>query len=126
MHEDKTNDQVARKPEVKGGTCKRSLGTMSNTASEFSLKGTLSYQYVYSGIWRDALKQTFVNKGGKLEQQELFKVDSTELFETLCRPMTLGQGFRMVSKNGGSAGIDGITIKDYKANLEQEIQNLSA
>ncbi|MCF1459654.1 MAG: group II intron reverse transcriptase/maturase [Shewanella sp.] len=61
-----------------------------------------------------------------MEQQELFKVDSTELFETLCRPITLGQGFRMVSKNGGSAGIDGITIKDYKANLEQEIQNLSA
>ncbi len=54
-----------------------------------------------------------------MEQQELFKVDSTELFETLCRPMTLGQGFRMVSKNGGTAGIDGTTIKDYKANLEQ-------
>ena len=51
-----------------------------------------------------------------MEQQELFKVDSTELFETLCRPMTLGQGF---SKNGGTAGIDGTTIKDYKANLEQ-------
>ncbi len=50
LHEDKTNDQVARKPEVKGRTCKRSLGTMSNTASEFSLKGTLSYQYVHSGI----------------------------------------------------------------------------
>ena len=48
--EDKTNDQVARKPEVKGGTCKRSLETMSNTASEFSLKGTLNYQYVHSGI----------------------------------------------------------------------------
>ncbi len=57
-----------------------------------------------------------------MEQQELFKVDSTELFETLCRPRTLGQGFRMVSKNGGTAGIDGTTIKDYKANLEQEIQ----
>ena len=32
----------------------------------------------------------------------------------------------MVSKNGGTVGIDGTTIKDYKANLEQEIQNLSA
>ncbi len=30
----------------------------------------------------------------------------------------------MVSKNGGSAGIDGTTIKDYKANIKQEIQKL--
>ncbi len=95
---------------------------MSNTASEFSLKGTLSYQYVYSGIWRDALKQTFVNKGGKLEQQELFKVASTELFETLCRPRTLGQGFRMVSKNGGTADIDGNTKTALRTILWRHVQ----
>ena len=33
---------------------------------------------------------------------------------------------REVSKNRGSSGIDAITVEDYKANLEQEIRELSA
>ena len=59
-------------------------------------------------------------------QGELFKVDSMRLFEELCRPSVLRQGFREVSKNRGSSGINAITVADYKANLEQEIRELSA
>ena len=36
------------------------------------------------------------------------------------------RGFREASKNRGSSGIDAITVEDYKANLEQEIRELSA
>ena len=59
-------------------------------------------------------------------QGELFKVDSMRLFEELCRPPVLRRGFREVSKNRGASGIDAITVEDYKANLEQEIRELSA
>ena len=61
-----------------------------------------------------------------MEQGELFKVDSMRLFEELCSPPVLRRGFREVSKNRGSSGIDEITVEDYKANLEQEIRELSA
>lgn len=59
-----------------------------------------------------------------MEQGELFKVDSMRLFEELCRPSVLRRGFREVSKNRGSSGIDAITVEDAK--LEQEIRELSA
>ncbi len=61
-----------------------------------------------------------------MEQGELFKVDRMRLFEELCSPPVLRRGFREVSKNRGSSGIDEITVEDYKANLEQEIRELSA
>ena len=59
-------------------------------------------------------------------KEKLFKVDRMRLFEELCRPPVLRRGFREVSKNRGSSGIDAITVEDYKANLEQEIRELSA
>ena len=56
----------------------------------------------------------------------MLKVKGGTCFEELCRPLVLRRGFREVSKNRGSSGIDEITVEDYKANLEQEIRKLSA
>lgn len=35
-------------------------------------------------------------------------------------------GFKAVRRNGGSPGIDGVTIQDFEQNLEQELCSLSA
>lgn len=62
-----------------------------------------------------------------MEQLKLFKEEEKhKLFERLCAPSTLRCGFKAVSRNGGSPGIDGVTIADFKTNLEQEVQSLSA
>lgn len=62
-------------------------------------------------------------QGVKMRQPELF-TDTQYLFEQLCNPKMLLQGFKAVKTNKGSAGIDGITIEDYEASLEEELVQL--
>jgi RNA-directed DNA polymerase len=58
-------------------------------------------------------------------QKGLF--DETErLFERLCETATLRQGFAAVKANGGSPGIDGVSVKKYDARLEEELAHLKA
>jgi len=60
---------------------------------------------------------------GKLRQRNLF-VDERSLFEKLCDPVKLRAGFKAVKKNGGSPGIDGVTIKEFDSRLEKELAQL--
>jgi RNA-directed DNA polymerase len=60
---------------------------------------------------------------GKLRQRNLF-VDERSLFEKLCDPVKLRAGFKAVKKNGGSPGIDGVTIQEFDSRLEEELAQL--
>jgi len=46
------------------------------------------------------------------------------LFEEICDMYTLRKAFKLVKKNKGAPGIDGITIEEYGANLEEELSQL--
>ena len=58
-----------------------------------------------------------------MEQLQLF-TERQRLFETLCSTILLRQGFKAVKSNGGSPGIDKVTIKDYEKNLDEELIQL--
>jgi group II intron reverse transcriptase/maturase len=60
-----------------------------------------------------------------MEQRELFEVNET-LFERLCSGGTLGEGYKAVKRNGGSSGIDGVTIEEFETRREEEIDQLRA
>ncbi len=59
----------------------------------------------------------------KMRQRSLF-VDERSLFEKLCDQKHLEAGFKAVRKNGGSPGIDGVTIKDFENRLPKELAQL--
>jgi len=63
-----------------------------------------------------------INKS-KMRQQSLF-VDKRSLFEKLCDQANLATGFEQVRKNGGSPGIDGVTIQEFSACLDKELAQL--
>ncbi|NOQ47287.1 MAG: group II intron reverse transcriptase/maturase [Desulfobulbaceae bacterium] len=58
-----------------------------------------------------------------MRQRSLF-VDERSLFEKLCDQKHLEAGFKAVRKNGGSPGIDGVTIKDFENRLPKELAQL--
>ena len=61
-----------------------------------------------------------------MEQMKLsIKEDKRDLFERLCNTRHLKAGFKAVKRNGGAAGIDGITIKEFGKDLIKEIEKLS-
>jgi len=62
---------------------------------------------------------------GNMEQGELF-TETENLFEQLCTTTILRAGFSAVKRNGGSPGIDGITIQRYETRLEEELAQLKA
>jgi len=64
-----------------------------------------------------------LTRKSKLRQRNLF-VDERSLFEKLCDPVKLSAGFKAVKKNGGSPGIDGVTIKEFDNRLEEELAQL--
>ena len=59
----------------------------------------------------------------KMKQLDLF-VDQRSLFEKLCDEANLYAGFSAVKKNGGSPGIDDITIEEFKNRIEEELAQL--
>ncbi len=59
----------------------------------------------------------------KLRQRNLFD-DERSLFEKLCDPVKLRAGFKAVKKNGGSSGIDGVTIEEFDNRLDEELAQL--
>ncbi|NHZ87229.1 MAG: group II intron reverse transcriptase/maturase [Planctomycetia bacterium] len=48
-------------------------------------------------------------------------IEESNLFEKLCSQNVLRIAFMMVEKNKGAPGIDGITIKQFKNNIEKEL-----
>jgi RNA-directed DNA polymerase len=58
-----------------------------------------------------------------MEQMKLF-IDGSGLFERLCTVEYLMDGFKAVKKNGGSPGIDRVTIEEFESRLEEELRQL--
>lgn len=52
------------------------------------------------------------------EQEPL--IEEPRLFENLCSTFYLGIGFELVKRNRGAPGIDGVSIADFEANLDEE------
>jgi group II intron reverse transcriptase/maturase len=61
----------------------------------------------------------------KTRQLHLF-IDDRSLFEKLCDLHNLELGFKAVKKNGGSPGIDGVTVKEFANRLNEELALLKA
>lgn len=57
-------------------------------------------------------------------QPDLFQQDP-RLFDKVCDPYWLAQGFKAVRKNRGAPGIDGQTTDDFGQHLEQELSSLA-
>jgi group II intron reverse transcriptase/maturase len=51
-------------------------------------------------------------------------IEEPRLFESLCSTLYLGVGFELVKRNRGTAGIDGVSIQDFEANLDEELSQL--
>ena len=66
-----------------------------------------------------------MQKGSEMRQMDLF-MDEGDLFGRLCSVDYLEKGFKAVKRNKGSAGIDGVTIKDFDSRLEEELSQLSS
>ena len=58
-----------------------------------------------------------------MKQMGLF-IDERSPFEKLSSREYLEKGFKAVKKNGGSAGIDGVTIEDFGTRLDEELVQL--
>jgi len=58
-----------------------------------------------------------------MKQLDLF-VDERSLFEKLCDPANLFAGFVAVKKNGGSPGVDEVTIEEFKSRIDEELTQL--
>ena len=52
--------------------------------------------------------------------------DERRLFEELCAVERLRGGFQSVRKNKGSPGVDGVTIAEFEARLDEELGRLKA
>ena len=51
-------------------------------------------------------------------------IEEPRLFENLCSTVYLGIGFILVKRNRGKPGIDGVSIADFEANLDEELSQL--
>jgi RNA-directed DNA polymerase len=51
-------------------------------------------------------------------------IEEPRLFENLCSSLYLGIGFILVKRNRGKPGIDGVSIADFEANLDEELSQL--
>lgn len=56
------------------------------------------------------------------EQEPL--IEEPRLFENFCARFYLGVGFELVKRNHGAPGIDGVSIADFEANLDEELSRL--
>ena len=58
-----------------------------------------------------------------MRQQSLF-VDERSLFEKHCDLANLSTGFEHVKRSGGSPGIDGVTIEQFRNHLNEALAQL--
>ena len=59
-------------------------------------------------------------------EQHTLPIEEQSLFDRLCTTNTLSLAFKEVRKNKGAPGIDGVTIKDFQAKLNEELVQLKA
>ena len=59
----------------------------------------------------------------KMRQRSL-AVDERSLFVKLCDQVNLRAGFKAVRKNGGSPGIDGVTVEQFSKRIDEELAQL--
>jgi RNA-directed DNA polymerase len=59
-----------------------------------------------------------------MEQMSLFAEERSHLFEKLCTTEFLKEGYQAVKENGGSPGIDGVTIDKFESRLDEELRQL--
>ncbi|MEA2079689.1 MAG: group II intron reverse transcriptase/maturase [Pseudomonadota bacterium] len=52
--------------------------------------------------------------------------EESRLFEQLCSTLSLRIAFKQVKKNKGKPGIDGVTLADFEARLDEELSQLQA
>jgi RNA-directed DNA polymerase len=51
-------------------------------------------------------------------------IEEPRLFAYLCSSLYLGIGFILVKKSRGKPGLDGVSIADFEANLDEELSQL--
>ena len=66
---------------------------------------------------KDCCNQSEINDMSLLTEEQ-------RLFDNLCSVLYLGVGFEMVKKNKGKPGIDGVSIADFEAHLDEELSQL--
>ena len=52
--------------------------------------------------------------------------EESRLFDQLCSTLSLSIAFKQVKKNKGKPGIDGVTLADFEARLDEELRQLQA
>lgn len=58
-------------------------------------------------------------------EQCTLPLEGYSLFEPLCSANRLKVAFKEVKKNRGAPGVDGVTIRDFESNLNEELAQLS-
>ena len=58
-----------------------------------------------------------------MKEQNL-SITKTNLFDLLCATSTLKKAFKVVRGNRGASGIDGVTIREFEANLTEELHQI--
>ena len=66
---------------------------------------------------KDCCNQSEINAMSLLTEEQ-------RLFDNLCSMLYLNIGFELVKKNKGKPGIDGVSITDFEANLDEELSQL--
>src|SRR3990172_1161096 len=56
--------------------------------------------------------------------QRTLQIETHDLFMELTHLTTLRKAFYAVKRNRGAAGIDGVTVEDYEARLDEELTTL--
>ena len=46
------------------------------------------------------------------------------LFERICSVEELERGFRLVKRNGGAPGVDGVTVEEFASRAQEELRQL--
>ena len=64
-------------------------------------------------------------KKSEMNENDLLTEES-RLFEQLCSTLSLSIAFKQVKKNKGKPGIDGVTLADFEARLDEELSQLQA
>ena len=58
-------------------------------------------------------------------QPSLFDIEERGLFEQICSIEQLAEAYRSVRKNKGVPGVDGITVDQFRIQLQEELDQLS-
>lgn len=110
--------------EPRGGTCNwltnLKIADVTSSAIGVSLKRRRIYPVTTKACGTMKMQPTMKSK---MRQLDLF-VDERSLFERLCDQANLFAGFVAVKKNGGSPGIDDVTVEDFGNRVDEELAQL--